>query len=327
MKHLSQGEKRTLLIVGSGFIAAQLARTALSEWGWSVEVLYRNYRNPDLGSIPSTVLPTSVGELMCLLNTVRPTDVVIAAGSSFVPEINKSVELALNQHMNVTLMILDALSRLKQPLRGRVLVIGSASEYGEFPDSPVDELRPALPRDHYGLIKLSLRQLGLYFYQEHDLPVIHLRQFNVTGPEQDKRFVIPSICHQIANGVATTVDPKAVAVLAGNISVRRDFLAVSDVCQAYRTLMLDGKPGEIYNVCSGEAYRISELIEMAAEAAGVEVQVEVSSQLVRESDKAQEVIWGDPSKICALGWAPRTPIRDLLSQMIRKYTPISGAGS
>lgn len=323
----SANSKRTLLIVGSGFIAAELALTAQREWGWSVEVLYRNYRNPALAGMPNFPLPSGLDELVRLLDRVRPTDVVIATGSSFVPEINRNVEKALDQHLNGTLMILDALTRLKQPLRGRVLVIGSASEYGEFSESPVDERHPALPRDHYGLIKLSLRHLGLHFHRAHGLPVVHLRQFNVTGPGQDGRFVLPSICRQIVQGALASGGGGVVRVVAGNTSVRRDFLAIADVCRAYRTLMLQGEPGEVYNICSGQAHRISELISIAAEVAGVRAEVEVSSQLLRESDKAQAVIWGNPSRIRALGWNPQVPMRDLLAQMIEQCTPVAGEGA
>jgi GDP-4-dehydro-6-deoxy-D-mannose reductase len=138
--------------------------------------------------------------------------------------------------------------------------------------------------------------------------------------------VLPSICRQIAQGAIVTGGCQVVRVVAGNTSVRRDFLAIADVCCAYRALMLFGEPGEVYNICSGGTYRISELISMAAEVAGVRAEVDVCSQLMRESDKAQAVIWGDSSRLRSLGWAPQVPMRDLLAQMIEKCTPVAGAG-
>ena len=86
--------------------------------------------------------------------------------------------------------------------------------------------------------------------------------------------------------------------------------------------MLHGEPGEVYNICSGEVHQISELISMAAELASVRAEVEVSSQLLRESDKAQAVILGDPSRLRSLGWAPRVPMRGLLAQIIEECTPV-----
>lgn len=313
---------RKLLIVGSGFIATELAKMASGHWGWSVEVLFRNYKNPSLKYLPHRPLPSNVLDLVALLDEACPTDVVIATGSSFVPEINSNITNALDQHLSGNLMVLDALARAKHGLAGRVLMIGSASEYGEFSLDPVTEEHPALPRDQYGIIKLSLRQLGQYFFREYGLPVVHLRQFNVTGPNQDERFVVPSICRQIANGTLDSKGEKPVRVIAGNTSVKRDFLAISDVCEAYRTLMLQGRPGEVYNVCSGNACSIDHLISIAAEVAGVRIIVETSQKLLRESDKVQGMICGDPTKLRLLGWKPKVPVRELLATMLDKYMSI-----
>lgn len=312
--------ERRLLVIGSGFIAAELARTAQQDWQWQVEVMYRRYLNPAMTGLTCHRLPDSLAELVALMERVQPTDVVIAMGSSFVPEINSNVDQALEQHLNSTLLILDAISRLPQRLAGRILVIGSASEYGEFGDQPVSEQRPTRPRDHYGLIKLALRHIGLHFHHAHGLPVIHVRQFNVTGVGQDSRFVLPSICRQIAQLVGAAVRGQSSRIVAGNTAVRRDFLAISDVCNAYRVLMLHGSAGEVYNICSGQVHSISDLIALATEVTGIEVEVEVSSDLVRESDKAQAIIWGDASRLRSLGWEPQVAMRDLLAQMIDKYT-------
>jgi len=310
---------RRLLVIGSGFIAAELARTAHLVWQWKVETVYRSYINPATNGLPRHRLPDTLKDLVTLIEHLQPTDIVIAMGSSFVPDINRDVEQALNQHLNSTLMILDAISRISQRLSGKILIIGSASEYGEFKDQPVNELHPTLPRDHYGLIKLTLRHIGQHFQREHGLPVIHVRQFNVTGVGQDNRFVLPSICRQIAQCAREAKEGKPSRIVTGNTAVRRDFLAVDDVCSAYLALLLHGVAGEVYNVCSGHAHKIEDLIKLAAQVAGIEVVVDVSSTLIRESDKAQAMIWGDPSRLMGLGWAPKVAMRDLMGCMIETY--------
>lgn len=307
--------ERRIAVIGSGFIAAELALSAQAKWGWDVHVLYRNFRNPRLDKVPTSQLPGDVSGVTGVLEDIGPTDVVIVLGSSFVPEINRDLDKALSLHLNGPMMVLDAISRLKRPLSGKILVVGSASEYGEFPSDPVGEEHPSHPRDHYGLIKLALRHAGLHYFSNHGLPVIHIRQFNVTGPEQDGRFVLPSICRQVA--LAPVGSRQRIVV--GNTAVSRDFLSVTDVCEAYRTLILSGEAGSTYNVCSGRAYKIEDLIALAAELRGVGVDVEVSDQLLRENDKVQSIICGDPARIMKLGWAPRTPMRELLSQMIAHH--------
>lgn len=316
----SMADKRRLLVVGSGFIATELAKLAAAQWRWDVEVVYRHYQNPELHHLPTHRLPETVSELTQLIDSMAPTDIVIALGSSFVPDINRNLEQALTQHLNGPLQVLDAVSRMKKPLSGKILMIGSASEYGEFDEVPVDETHATNPRDHYGHIKLTLRHLGLYYHQYHALPVIHIRQFNVTGAAQDVRFVLPSICRQIARAAGVSPQGSIQHIVAGNTAVCRDFLAIADVCEAYRTLMLSGTAGEVYNVCSGKAHKIDELISIAAEIAGVKIEVEVSAQLLRDNDRVQTIICGDPSKLGRLGWSPKVQMRDLLAQMITKYS-------
>jgi GDP-4-dehydro-6-deoxy-D-mannose reductase len=80
--------------------------------------------------------------------------------------------------------------------------------------------------------------------------------------------------------------------------------------------------GEIYNICSVQAYQIDDMISMAAEVAGVSIELEISPQLLRENDKVQLVIQGDPSKLCSLGWKPQVSIRELLAQMIDGVDPL-----
>lgn len=308
---------RKLLIVGSGFIAAGLARTARNQWRWPVEMLYRNFRNPDIADIAMHRLPASISALTDMIAAIAPSDIVVALGSSFVPDINRDLKQAMQQHLDGPLMVMDAVSRLPAPLAGKILMIGSASEYGQFSDQPVTENHPTNPRDHYGHIKLTLRELGLYFQRMHGLPILHVRQFNVTGAEQDVRFVLPSICRQIAT--AKNSGGEDFSIVAGNTAVSRDFLSIDDVCAAYLALMLQGQPGEVYNVCSGTAYKISELISIAAELAGARIKVEVSEQLLRENDKVQSIICGNPDRLKSLGWAPQTSMRVLLARMIAKY--------
>jgi GDP-4-dehydro-6-deoxy-D-mannose reductase len=304
-----------LLVVGSGFIASELAQTASKRWGWGAHVLYRNYSNPRLSGLPSFVLPEQVSEIAGIISSIQPTDVVIALGSSYVPEINGDLDRALTQHLNGPMAVLDALSRLNDPISGKILVVGSASEYGTMGDGPTNEDHPARPRDHYGLIKLALRHVGLYYAQAHALPVIHVRQFNVTGPYQDRRFVIPSICGQIARMELNGTNK----IVAGNTSVRRDFLAIADVCEAYKTLLLDGRPGMTVNVCSGDAWRIADIISAASRLRGIDVEIEVSDALLRENDKVQPLICGDPSLLKTLGWQPKVSMRAMLAEMLDFY--------
>jgi hypothetical protein len=100
-----------LLVFGSGFIASQLALNAAHQWGWDVDVIYRQYRNPALAGLPCHALPLDFDDVRRLIDHIDPTYVVIASGSSFVPAINRDIGAAMDQHLNATLLVLDALAR------------------------------------------------------------------------------------------------------------------------------------------------------------------------------------------------------------------------
>lgn len=311
------GVARKLLIFGSGFIASSLAIEAKNNWGWQVKVVYRNYQNPALSEFDTYYMPNNQDDLLELLEDYAPTDILLAMGSSYVPAINSDLNKSLDEHLQGPLLALNCLTRISYKLSGKILIIGSASEYGQFSDKPIDESFSVNPIDRYGLIKAALQNIGQYYSRFHALPIIHLRQFNVTGIGQNKHFVVPSICSQIAAIPLGSLDRHP--IIAGNVHVRRDFLAISDVCMAYGRLFMMGEPGEIYNVSSGDAYLIEDLIILAGQLSNIHVYIEKNQSLIREGDKVQPIILGDSSKLKRLGWEPKTRIDQLLQGMIASY--------
>ncbi len=101
----------------------------------------------------------------------------------------------------------------------------------------------------------------------------------------------------------------------GDATVRRDFTDVRDVVEAYVALTESGEPGGVYNVCSGHAYAVGELLDMLARAAGVEVTVETEAGRARPVD-ARVVVGSCARLAAATGWAPEIPIERSLSDLL-----------
>lgn len=183
---------------------------------------------------------------------------------------------------------------------------------------------PPQPRDAYGIIKLAQCKLGLGYGRVNSLPLIHARQFNVTGIGQSRRFVIPSICYQAAQ-ISKSLSPASAPaaqthyITAGNTAVRRDFLAIQDVCSAYAHLLSYGQNGQIYNVCSGTTSSIDQAIEIAGEVIGTRLSVERDESLFREGEKTKSVVCGDASKLRALGWEQKFHMQDIITDLISHY--------
>jgi GDP-4-dehydro-6-deoxy-D-mannose reductase len=103
----------------------------------------------------------------------------------------------------------------------------------------------------------------------------------------------------------------------GNLSARRDLSDVRDVVRAYVGVMAQGRRGETYNVCSGEAVAVRDVLDGLIALSGVQVDVQIATELLRPVD--QPLLLGSRAKIgAAIGWAPQIPLeatlRDLLGE-------------
>ena len=104
----------------------------------------------------------------------------------------------------------------------------------------------------------------------------------------------------------------------GNLDVKRDFLDVRDVCDAYVVLLMKGRAGETYNVCSGNSYRIGDMLRQMCEIANVDVTIRVDSARLRPVDMPD--LRGDPGKMHAhTGWSARRPIAETLRSLIEYW--------
>jgi GDP-4-dehydro-6-deoxy-D-mannose reductase len=213
-----------------------------------------------------------------------------------------------------TLHVLDAARKLEhQP---RVLLVCSAEVYGMVtPDRlPITEDTPLRPVTPYAASKVAAEFLGLQAHLGYGLPVIRVRAFNHVGPSQSGTFVVSDLARRIAEAKRDGIK----VLRVGNLSPRRDFTDVRDVVRAYRLLIERGTPGEVYNVCSGQAIAVEELARRLLALAGADLVLETDPELVRPVDVP--VLLGEPSRLRdAVGWEPVIPLDDTLRDVLADW--------
>jgi GDP-4-dehydro-6-deoxy-D-mannose reductase len=146
----------------------------------------------------------------------------------------------------------------------------------------------------------------------HGLAILRVRAFNHAGPRQSTEFVVASLTRQVAAGLAAGDDP--IRVVTGNPEPRRDFTDVRDVVLAYRLLAESAAPGA-YNVCSGRATSVAELIELLREVAGREIAHQVDPARVRAHD-VMEIRGSRDRLTAATGWEPRISLATTLADTV-----------
>ncbi len=198
----------------------------------------------------------------------------------------------------------------------RVLVVGSADEYGVVNDGdlPLTEEAPLRPVTPYGASKVAAEYLGLQSFLGDGLPVIRVRSFNHTGPSQPEHFLVPALARRIAT--AEREGRKEASV--GSLEPVRDFLDVADVVAAYRLLVERGSPGEVYNVCSGVGRRVADIAEALLAMARHAIELVPDPALVRPVDVPRLV--GDNTRLrTATGWSATIPFEDTLAAILTRW--------
>jgi len=207
-------------------------------------------------------------------------------------------------------------------LRPRVLVVGSADEYGIVDNGgvPVTEDTPLRPLSPYAVSKVAQGQLALEYAVPGGPEVLRTRTFPHTGPGRGEAFAESSFARQLVE-VAAGRRPPVLSV--GNLDAVRDFTDVRDVVRAYWALLEHGargaaRPDTVYNVCSARGVRLGDLLRRLIALAGVEVEVRQDPGRFRPSDIP--VLVGDNQRLrAATGWEPRIALDQTLGDLLEDW--------
>lgn len=234
-----------------------------------------------------------------------PTHVVHLAAISAVTHADEAAFYRVN--LFGSLNLLKALTALPAPPQ-KVLLASSANVYGNQGGAAIAETVCPKPVNHYAMSKLAMEHMSANFFDR--LPIVITRPFNYTGVGHDQRFVIPKIVDHFAR--------KAKIIELGSLDVYREYNDVRQICEIYFKLLDQGVSGEVYNVCSGRAVSLREVLAMMTEVTGWHPEVRVNPEFVR----ANEIIKlaGDLTKISGvIGNVNGYSLSQTLTWMLDKY--------
>jgi GDP-4-dehydro-6-deoxy-D-mannose reductase len=210
-----------------------------------------------------------------------------------------------------THVLLEALreASLSVPL----LVPSSALIY-QPADEPLTEDHPLLPSAPYGVTKLAQEMLALRACGD-GIGTRIARAFNHIGPRQDPAFSASAFARQIAEIEAGVRDAE---IVVGNLDAKRDLTDVRDTVRAYRAILERGQPGRPYNVCSGRALPIAEVVDRLAAKSRTPVRIRVDPARFRPNDLP--IVQGNPARIRdELGWTPQIPLEQTLDDVLNYW--------
>ena len=251
--------------------------------------------------------------LKVALETFNPDYILHLAALSSVAYSWKYPTESFMNNSNIFLNLIDAIREVNPECR--ILSVGSSEEYGNVSRSelPLKESQRVNPVSPYAVARVSQELMSKVYVKAYGMNVIMTRSFNHIGPRQDDRFVIPSFIKRIID-IKNNGKTKG-EIETGDTTIIRDFVDVRDVVRAYYMLLTEGTPGEIYNICSGNAYKLSDIIDCIATEVGVKVTTRVNPEFVRPDDN-KEIVGSAYKLEVELGWKPEIDIKDTLRVMI-----------
>jgi GDP-4-dehydro-6-deoxy-D-mannose reductase len=220
---------------------------------------------------------TDFDSVYSVINKIKPDLVFHLAGFSSVAKSFDNPELCFKINVNGTKNLLDAITKVG--IRPKILIVSSSEIYGKPKYNPMDESHPLEPISPYGKSRLAQEELC----KEYDLPIIISRSFNHTGTTQPDTFVIPSFRKQVSEAK----DGDTIHV--GNLDITRDFSDVRDIVKAYVMLLERGKAGEVYNVGSGNAYVLKDILNHFIKESGKKLVIDVDENRFRKADIEKQV--------------------------------------
>lgn len=213
------------------------------------------------------------------------------------------------------LQLLDALRA--EHLSPRIILAGSGEQYGMVrPDeNPISEECLFRPISPYGVSKSAQDLIGYQYFVAYNLPILRARLFNTFGPHQNAMFVIADFARQIA----LIEQDKVKAVLTvGNLQARRDFLPVEDAVQALLSLAQRGQAGQAYNIGSGQAHSIQEMLDILLGYARMRISVCQDPARLRPSDVP--LLVANVSRLREqTGWTPAIDLAYALKQTLNYW--------
>ena len=254
-----------------------------------------------------------------VIAAVRPTAVYHCAGAPHVGRSWDATEPTFAANVRATHHLLKALH--ESEVTARVMLPSSALVYRPAGE-PLNEDAPLLPPNPYGLSKLAMELLGRRATSDR-LVVTIGRPFNHIGPRQDPVFAASGFAKQVAEIEAGVRENE---VIVGNLDALREVTDVRDTVRAYQAILERGQPARAYNVSSGEAIAVGDILEMLRARARVPVRVRVDPDRFRPNDVP--LLVGDPARLRdELGWTPAIPLSRTLDDLLDFWRSVLAVGA
>ncbi|HCM37562.1 MAG: hypothetical protein UV61_C0002G0113 [Candidatus Gottesmanbacteria bacterium GW2011_GWB1_43_11] len=312
--------KKALITGITGFVGSHMAELLLTE-GVEVYGIQRwRSKTENIEAIQDKIKIEEADlldahSLYTVIDKIKPDYIFHLAAQSFVQSSWASPTQTLEVNIIGSAHLFEAVRKTGLPVP--IQIACSSEEYGKvLPNEvPIKETNPMRPLSPYAVSKLAMDYLGYQYHQSYQMNIIRTRGFNHTGPRRGEVFAESSFAKQIAEIEKGKREP---VVHVGNLEARRDYTDVRDMVRAYYLAVQKCDPGEAYNIATGKAWKIKDVLDLLTGMSKVKVEIKPDPTRMRPSDV--EVLIGDNTKfVTKTGWKPEIPFEKTMSDLLNYW--------
>ena len=309
--------KKILITGATGFVGSHLTELCVAK-GFEVVAFDRYNPNYNLGWLEKSKYKNDInfafGDIRdydSVLKTMKGCKIVFHLAALIgIPYSYLSPQAYLKTNVEGTYNILESSKHLDIE---QTIITSTSEVYGSAKYVPIDEKHPFSAQSPYSASKISADQLALSYYNSFGLPIKIIRPFNIYGPRQSSRAVIPSIIIQALNSKKE--------IKLGNIKPSRDFTYVSDACCAFLDILkIKNFFGNTLNVGSNNEYTIEYIAKKILAKLNSKANIKKEIQRTRSPNSEVVRLVCDNSKILKnTQWKPKVTIEKGLGMTINWF--------
>lgn len=304
--------KRVLITGCEGFVGSHLADLLVGKGLQVCGMVYGDTGNLRHLRGKMAILECDLKEsraVKALIVKVKPDIVFHLAAQSFVTVSWENPEETLRTNVLGTFYLLDSIR--EAGIDSVIEIVGSSSVYGPRNEGemPLSEERDYRPTSMYAVSKVSEDMLGHFYWKVYGMKIIRVRPFNMTGPRKTY-----DACSDFARGIVEIEKGFKKVLEVGRLDTVRDFTDGRDAVKALWLLSEKGEPGDVYNLCSGKATRMDDILTKLLSLSRKEIKYRVVQEKMRPYD--DPIYVGDNNKLRSLGWEPEIQMEKTLSDLL-----------
>lgn len=306
--------KKAMIIGAAGFVGGYLIDHLKDDVNWEVygtKLEIEKIERKDIEIYNLDILEKK--EIIELFERIKPDYIFNLAAQSSVSLSWKNPILTIDINIKGIINILEAVREIKQ-YNPKIILIGSSEEYGNVKEDeiPVKEENNLRPGNIYAVTKICQNMIGKIYSAAYGMDIVNIRAFNHIGPKQAPIFVVSDFCKQVTEIEKGLREP---IIYTGNLEAERDFTDVRDIVRAYSALALNGKKGETYNVGSGKAISIKEILNIILKNSTKSIEIRRDEKRYRPIDIP--IIKADIEKLKEVtDWKPEMLLEESIKEIL-----------